>query len=178
VAQHVGELGGDPERLVVAGDSAGGNLAAAVALAVRDGGPRLAAQLLIYPGVDFAEDGDYPSRVDNAEGYFLTADDMRWFRGHYLAQDSDAADPRASVILTSELTGVAPAVIGTGEYDPLRDEGERYAERLAAAGVDVRLHRFEGMIHGFFGMAPHSPGAAAAVDVLLGSLRDVLGVDG
>jgi acetyl esterase len=160
---------------VVGGDSAGGNLSAAVALATRDTGPKLAAQFLIYPGVDFSADADYPSRVENAEGYFLTAEDMLWFRDQYLADESDAADPHASMILTTSLAGAPPAVIGTAEFDPLRDEGEAYAKALADAGVEVRLQRYDGMIHGFYGMGVHSSAAAAAVTDMNQVLRDLLG---
>ncbi len=174
VSDHVGELGGDPARIVVGGDSAGGNLAAAVALAVRDTGPRLAAQFLIYPGVDFVEDADYPSRVENAEGYYLTAEEMTWFGNHYIDPSTDLNDPRASPIRAADLSGVAPAVIGTAEYDPLRDEGEAYAKALADAGVDVRLQRYDGMIHGFYGLGVHSAAAAAAVTDLNRTLRDLL----
>jgi acetyl esterase len=173
-AANIGELGGDAERLVVGGDSAGGNLAAAVALAARDSGPKLAAQFLIYPGVDFAEDADYPSRVENAEGYLLTAEDMLWFRAHYLPAGTDVSDPRASMIKASSLAGAPPAVIGTGEFDPLRDEGEAYAKALADAGVEVRLQRYDGLIHGFFGLGVHSAAAAAAVTDMTSSLRDLL----
>jgi acetyl esterase len=174
-AANIEALGGDADKLVVGGDSAGGNLAAAVALATRDTGPKLAAQFLIYPGVDFAEDTDYPSRVDNAEGYFLTAEDMLWFRGHYLPAGSDVTDPRASTIKAQSLAGAPPAVIGTAEFDPLRDEGEAYAKALADAGVEVRLQRYDGLIHGFFGLGVHSSAAAAAVTDMTRSLRDLLG---
>lgn len=174
-ADHIADLGGDLDRLAVGGDSAGGNLAAAVALASRDSGPRLAAQYLIYPGVDFALEGDYPSRLDNAEGYFLTVDEMHWFRAHYLRGDADALDPRASVILTQDLSGAPPAVIATGEFDPLRDEGAAYAKALVDAGVDVRYHNFDGLIHGFFGFGVFSKAAEAAVQELNESFRELIG---
>jgi acetyl esterase len=173
-AEHIDSLGGDADRLVVGGDSAGGNLSAAVALASRDGGPKLAAQFLLYPNTDFAVDVDYPSRVENAEGYFLTAEDMLWFRQLYLDGEQTALDPRASVIANPDLAGVPPAVIGTAEFDPLRDEGEAYAKALADAGVEVRLARYDGMIHGFYGLGAHSAAAAAAVTDLTTSLRDLL----
>jgi len=175
-AANIEALGGDLDRLAVSGDSAGGNLSAAVALATKDDGPKLAAQLLLYPGVDFREDEDlHPSRVENGEGLFLTAEDMRWFRNHYLQDDAHKADPRASVLLAPDLSGLPPAVVGTGEYDPLRDEGEAYAAALEAAGVKVVLRRYDGLIHGFFGMGTWSPASAAAAKDLCEELRAVLG---
>jgi acetyl esterase len=175
VADSAASLGGDAERILVGGDSAGGNLAAAVALATRETGPKLLAQFLIYPGVDFAEDADYPSRVENAEGYFLTADDMFWFRSHYLPDDVDLDDPRNSPIRATSLAGAPPAVIGTAEFDPLRDEGEAYAKALADAGVEVRLQRYDGLIHGFFAFGTLSAAAAAAVSDMNAALKDLLG---
>jgi acetyl esterase len=174
VAAHIDDLGGDPDRIVVGGDSAGANLAAAVALATREAGPKLAAQFLIYPGVDFTEDGDYPSRLENAEGYFLTVEDMLWFDAQYLPDDADRNDPRASPIRVGDLSGAPAAVIGTAEYDPLRDEGEAYAKALADAGVEVRMQRYDGMIHGFYGLGVHSAGAAAAVADLNATLKELL----
>ena len=161
----------------MAGDSAGGNLSAAVALAAtREGGPRLAAQLLIYPGVDFREDDAvHPSRIENGEGLFLTLEDMKWFGAHYLQQDEHITDPRASVLLAPDLAGLPPAVVGTGEYDPLRDEGEAYAKALEAAGVKVVLRRYDGLIHGFFGMGIWSPSSGAAATDLCEELRTLLG---
>jgi acetyl esterase len=175
VSAHVDQLGGDPDRLVVAGDSAGGNLAAVSAVMARDaGGPRLAAQLLIYPATDFREvEGQYPSREENAEGYFLTRADMAWFAGHYVGQ-ADPQDPRLSPLLTEDLTGLAPAIVVTAEYDPLRDEGEAYARALQAAGVAVTSRRYDGLIHGFFDLFPLSPAAAAAVQETCENLRELL----
>jgi acetyl esterase len=177
VADNVEDLGGDPDRIAVSGDSAGGNLSAAVALTTtREGGPRLAAQLLIYPGVDFRDDEAlHPSRVENGEGLFLTAEDMRWFQNHYLHDEAHVSDPRASVLLAPDLSGLPPAVVGTGEYDPLRDEGEAYAKALEAAGVKVVLRRYDGLIHGFFGMGTWSPASAAAAKDLCEELRTLLG---
>jgi acetyl esterase len=172
-ADHVGELGGDPERLVVAGDSAGGNLSAVVAQVARDeGGPRLAAQLLVYPGTDFA--GEHPSRAENAEGYFLTASDIEWFGRHYVGAHEDLADPRLSPLRAADLSGLPPAVVVTAEFDPLRDEGEAYARALEAAGVPVVLRRYDGMIHGFFDLGALSPAAQAAIEESCGELRRLL----
>ena len=168
-AANIGKLGGDPARLAVAGDSAGGNLAAAVAQASRNGGPRLAAQLLIYPATDLAgnygaaaENAKYPSRQENAEGYFLTGDAMRFFAGHYLPRLKDSEDPRASPLRNAEARGLPRAVITTAEFDPLRDEGEAYAEALKRAGVEVAYFREPGMVHGYFGMGAASAAADAA----------------
>ena len=173
-AEHVDRLGGDPQRIAVAGDSAGGNLAAVVAQHARDAGaPRLAAQLLIYPAVDFRDDDSaYPSRVENAEGYFLTREDMRWFSDSY-AEGADPADPRLSPLL-GDLEGLPPAVVVTAEYDPLRDEGEAYARALEAAGVPVVLERHAGMIHGFFDLSALSPAAADGVRRACAALRGLL----
>jgi acetyl esterase len=168
-AANIMELGGDAARLGVAGDSAGANLAAAVAQACRDGGPRLAAQLLIYPAVDIAgnyrsavENAKYPSRTQNAQGYFLTLDTMQWFADHYLRDDRDGRDPRASPLYAADLSGVPAAVICTAEFDPLRDEGEAYATALQRAGVRVAYCREPALIHGFFGMGNASAAAGEA----------------
>jgi acetyl esterase len=175
VADNIADLGGAADRIVVGGDSAGGNLSAAVAQAVRESGPRLAAQFLIYPGVDFNPEADYPSRAENAEGYFLTVEDMLWFGVQYVPQDADPSDPRLSPIRAADLSGVAPAVVGVAEFDPLRDEGLAYAKALADAGVDVKVDCYDGMIHGFFGFTTYSPAAGAAVGEMIGSLRNMIG---
>ena len=168
-AKSIEELGGDAARLAVAGDSAGGNLAAAVAQACRDGGPRLAAQLLIYPVMDLVgtygaetENAKYPSRSENADGYFLTTDAMRFFAGQYTPDPKSAMDPRASPLRATSLEGLPPAVVCTAEYDPLRDEGEAYAKALTRAGVRVAYCREPGMVHGYFSMGAASAAADAA----------------
>ena len=172
-AEHVGELGGDSDRLAVAGDSAGGNLAAVVAQTARDeGGPQLAAQLLVYPSTDFA--GEYASRTENAEGYFLTASDIEWFGGHYAGTYEDPTDPRLSPLRAQDLSGLPPAVVVTAEFDPLRDEGEAYARALEAAGVPVVLRRYDGMIHGFFDLGALSPAAYEAIRDACRELRGLL----
>lgn len=152
VAAHAAEMNGDPRRVAVGGDSAGGNLAAVVALMARDrGGPPLVHQLLVYPVTDSA--CDTASCRENAEGYFLTLDMMRWFWRHYLNSDSDGENPYAAPLRARDLRGLPPALVLTAEFDPLRDEGEAYAARLRDAGVPVQLKRYDGMIHGFFGMS-------------------------
>jgi acetyl esterase len=151
---NAASLGADPARLGVHGDSAGGNLAAVVALMARDaGGPRLRLQSLIYPIVDYGLHG--ASYTTFADGYgMLTRDAMAWFQKHYLSDEADAADWRASPARASSHAGVAPAIIVAAECDVLRDEGASYAETLRRAGVAVEHHEFPGMIHAFFGMAP------------------------
>jgi acetyl esterase len=173
-AAHAAELGGDAKRLAIGGDSAGGNLAAVVAQMARDrGGPPLVFQLLIYPVTVAAF--DTPSYRDNAEGYLLTTADMRWFWNHYLNAAAEGENPYASPLRAKSLTGLPPALVITAEFDPLRDEGEQYAERLKAAGVPTRLTRYAGMIHGFFGMTPMLEKARAAVDEACRELRGAFG---
>jgi acetyl esterase len=147
---NAGALGADPSRVVVAGDSAGGNLAAVTALRARDeGGPALLGQLLIYPVTDYVTPGT-PSMAENAEGYGLTRQGMAWFWDHYLADPSQAAHPHASPLRSNNLSGLPPGLVVTAEYDPLRDEGEYYGRALQAAGVPTEIVRWDGMNHGFF----------------------------
>lgn len=151
-AEHARELNADPRRVVIAGDSAGGNMVAVTALMIRDkGGPALRGQLMIYPVTDYFNSG-HPSYTENAEGYGLTAAGMRWFWAHYLNRESEADNPFVSPLRASDLHGLPPALIITAEYDILRDEGERYGERLAEAGVLTQVSRYDGMNHGFFQM--------------------------
>lgn len=172
VSEHAAELGADPTRLAVAGDSAGGNLAAVVARLSRDrGGPPIAFQLLIYPATDLTR--SLASHAENGTGYLLETDTMAWFTGHYL----DGADPRqpdASPLFAEDLSGLPPALVLTAEFDPLRDEGEAYAERLAEAGVAVTLSRYDGMIHGFYGLDRVIDTARAATDETLAALQKAL----
>jgi len=166
-------LGADPERLAVAGDSAGGNLAAAVCMLARErGGPAIQHQLLIYPVTD--HNLDTPSYQANAEGYFLTRRMMQWFWEQYLADAQAGASPLASP-LRGELQGLPPATVITAEYDPLRDEGMAYAEALQAAGVAVESRCFDGMIHGFVGLTDAISEARVAVDYACNRLRVALG---
>jgi acetyl esterase/lipase len=171
--EHASELGGDPARLMVAGDSAGGNLAAVVAQMARErGGPPIRSQVLVYPVIDVA--CDTPSYTENAEGYFLDAAGMHWFWAHYLGPDGDGTHPYASPIRAGDLSGLPPAIVITAEYDPLRDEGEAYAEALQAAGVPVSTRRYDGMIHGFVSMPMLFPEADDAMTVIVDALQPAL----
>jgi acetyl esterase len=173
IVAHAAELGVDAERLAVGGDSAGGNLAAVVALMARDaGGPRIALQVLVYPVTDLGAEAK--SYEDFAEGYMLTRESMRWFRAHYLNGKEDAADWRASPLRANSLAGLPPALIITAGFDPLRDEGEAYAARLRAAGVTVDYVCFGGMIHGFAAMGRVLDTALRAVALIGGALRQSL----
>ena len=174
VAENAPELDGDPARHAVAGDSAGGNLAAVVALMARDrGGPALVHQLLIYPVTDHSF--DTPSYLDNAEGYFLTREMMQWFWGHYLKSEADGMQALASPLRADDLSNLPSATVITAEFDPLRDEGEAYAARLEASGVPMELVRYEGMIHGFFGMTDTVDRAKEAVAQSGRALRRAFG---
>jgi acetyl esterase len=170
IAQQGGQLGVDTRRLAVGGDSAGGNLAAAVTLMSRDrGGPELALQILVYPVTDHQD--DTPSYRDHADGYLLTRNAMRWFWDQYLRRREDGREPYASPLLAPSLDGLPAALVITAEYDPLRDEGEAYATRLREAGVAVTLTRYPGMIHGFFRMINLVDKARAARDEVAAALR-------
>ena len=142
-------LHADPAHIAIAGDSAGGNLAAVAALRLRDeNGPAVAAQLLIYPVTDAAAEA--PSYAENAEGFGLTQAGMKWFFGHYFRGPEDALHPNASPARSADFSKLPPAFVLTAQYDPLRDEGEQYAAKLIAAGVPTKLTRYDGMNHGFF----------------------------
>lgn len=171
VAEHAAELGGDASRLAVGGDSAGGNLTAVISQMARDqNGPRLIFQLLIYPATDF--NAQTASKKENAEGYFLTLDDMHWFEGHYLRDAADKLNPLASPMQAKNLSNLPPALILTAEYDPLRDEGELYGQHLQEAGVPTIIRRYNGLIHGFFGMALLIDEARRAVRETSQTLRE------
>ncbi len=151
VLANAESFGGDPRRVAVGGDSAGGNLAAVVCLRARDLSLSLPVfQLLVYPVVD--HDFERPSYISNAEGYMLTASSMRWFWQQYVSVAEEMAHPHASPLRASDLSGLPRALIITAEFDPLRDEGEAYAEQLRQAGVPVTVTRYDGVIHGFFNM--------------------------
>ena len=173
VSEHAAELGGDPARLAVAGDSAGGNLAAVVSLLARNaGGPPVAFQLLIYPATDLSR--SLPSHAENATGYMLTTDAMDWFLGHYLDGDVDLAQPTLSPLFADDLSALPPALVIAAEYDPLRDEGEAYGERLAQAGVATRVSRYDGMIHGFLTFDAALDAGHEAIDEAVSALRGAL----
>ncbi|PWT98532.1 MAG: hypothetical protein C5B51_28980 [Terriglobia bacterium] len=152
VCSHAVELGIDPHRIAVGGDSAGGNMAAVVAIHCRDtGGPALASQLLIYPVTDLSS-FDTPSHREFAEDHYLTRETMNYFTGHYFGKPEDGAHPDASPLLVRDLRNLPPAFVLTAECDPLRDEGEAYARRLEEAGVPITCTRYAGMFHPFFSM--------------------------
>jgi acetyl esterase len=170
VAANASRLGVDAGRLAVGGDSAGGNLAAVVALMARErGGPALSFQLLVYPATQHGF--DTASYRDNADGYLLTRDAMRWFWDQYLAAPEDGQQPAASPMRAERLEGLPPALVITAEYDPLRDEGEAYAARLREAGVSVTVTRYPGMVHGFFRWINITDKGRAARDEAAAALR-------
>ncbi len=163
VVENAAQLNVDDSHIAIGGDSAGGNLTAVVAQMARDqGGPHLVFQLMIYPATDFRM--NTPSIEENGTGYFLTKDDMIWFTNHYLNSEEEKTNPLASPMLASDLSGLPPALIITGEYDPLRDEGELYGQKLQEAGVPVTISRYEGVIHGFVGSIPSSKGKQAEAE--------------
>jgi acetyl esterase len=178
LAGHAGELGADPERLIVAGDSAGGNMALAAALRARDaGGPRIIAQAAAYPPTDMTLGyGSAPGRSYEkyAEGYGLTAATMNWFAETYLPRPADRASPAVSPLLAADLSGLPPAVIATAEYDPLSSEGARYAQRLRAAGVPVTYLDGKDLVHGFLYYPRVSPACAAAREAFAGAIRSTV----
>jgi acetyl esterase len=174
--ESAADLDADPDRLVVAGDSAGGTLAAATALLARNrDGPDIAYQVLVYPVT--GDPRETASYEQNADGYFLTADLMDWYRGLYVESDIDEGNVYVRPRLCHDLSGLPPATVLTAGYDPLRDDGAAYAERLAADGVPVSYQNFPGLIHGFFNMIsdPVSlTGATTAYDRIAGDLTGAL----
>jgi acetyl esterase len=174
-AENAAALGADPQRLAVAGDSAGGNLAAVVPLMARErGGPELAHQLLVYPVTNHAF--DTPSYQEHAEGGLLSRKMMIWFWQHYLEKPEDGQNPLASPLRASDLRGLPSATVITAEYDPVRDEGEAYAARLREAGVPTVLTRYDGMMHGFFSMSGFIDRAEEAVSQAAEALRNAFGI--
>jgi acetyl esterase len=173
VAEHAAGIGADPARIAVGGDSAGGNLAAGVALRARDTGPALAGQLLVYPNTDQLADDESMRTADDP--FLFNRHSVAWYRQHYLAGPGDAADPLASPLRAGSLAGLPPALVITAEYDPLRDQGAAYARRLAGAGVPAELSCYPGMAHGFFTMAGTVDASRAAIAQAAAHLRGWLG---
>jgi acetyl esterase len=174
LAEHAAEVGGDPARIAVAGDSAGGNLSAVTALRLRDeGGLMLRGQLLIYAALGYPSPPT-PSYVENAEGYGLTRESALWFWDQYLGDESQAANPHAAPLLAPDLRGLPPALVITAEYDVLRDEGEQYVERLRTVGVPARLSRYNGVHHRFAEMIGILDQAEQAREEMCAWLRGVL----
>ncbi|MEU5908690.1 alpha/beta hydrolase [Micromonospora sp. NPDC047527] len=173
IADNADRLGADPDRLAVGGDSAGGNLAAAVTLLCRADGPALAAQLLVYPNTDQSGEPEGPVGDDPA---LFNSRSVAWYRAHYLTDPAHARDPLASPLLADDLSGLPPALVVTAELDPLCAEGQRYAERLRAAGVPTRLDHYPGMIHGFFAMPGTFTDGRRAQRVAATFLREVFGL--
>jgi acetyl esterase len=170
VAENARTLGGEPDRIAIGGDSAGGNLTAAVALMARErGGPKLVHQLMVYPVTDMGF--QTASFKENAQGYMLTSEAMFWFRDQYLSRPGDARNALASPLLAPDLSGLPGATVITAEFDPLRDEGEAYGARLREAGVPVDVRRYDGVIHGFFGMTELLGQARTAVAQACANLR-------
>jgi acetyl esterase len=168
---HAAELGADPTRVAVGGDSAGGNLAALVSQRARNEGTRLPAlQLLFYPVTTYS--GETRSQTLFAEGYFLTKRDIDWFRANYLdGADVYAADPRVSPLMADDFSGLPPALVLTAGFDPLRDEGNQYAEALRAAGVTVDHREFGSLVHGFANFFPLGGGSTVATTVTISAMR-------
>jgi acetyl esterase len=150
VASNASDLGGDPSRLAVCGDSAGGNLSAVVSQLARESGPKISFAALVYPAVDFTDRAG--SMIENAHGYFLDEPAIEWFVAQYVAE-GDYTQPLASPALNPDLSGLPPCFITTCEFDPLRDQAERYGTQLLAAGVAAEIKRYDGLIHASFGMA-------------------------
>ncbi len=175
-SHNAGEIGADASRVAVAGDSAGGNMAAAVCLMARDRkGPDIKLQLLIYPGVDMSLEVNYPSYDKFGGGeYFLSLADMKWFNGLYFQDSGDARDMRASPLLCSDLSNLPTALVVTAGYDPLCDQREQYANRLNEAGVKAEYQCFTGTIHGFFSFAGILDVGVRGMDRLVKAMKDHL----
>lgn len=173
VVDNAAEIGADPTKVAVSGDSAGGNLSTVACLMAKDrGGPPVAFQVLIYPVTDHAM--DRPSHKENAEGPILTKRDMHYFWDHYMPS-GDRSEPYASPLRATDLSGLPPALVVTAEFDPLRDEGEEYGQRLTEAGVPTEVRRYDGMFHGFFWMPAAIDRGRDCMDDIAEALRKALG---
>ena len=173
VAEHPARLRCEGQPIAVAGDSAGGNLAAAVTLMAKaEQRPAIAFQMLVYPITNHGF--ETRSYRENGEGYYLTRAAMQWYWRHYLSGAGEGESPYASPLRAEDVTGLPPALVITAEFDPLRDEGEAYGRRLADAGVPVTIRRFDGMFHGFFGRASLLEPARRAQGLATGALRSAL----
>jgi acetyl esterase len=173
IAANTAKLNIDPARIAVGGDSAGGNLSACVTQAARGDQVKPCFQMLIYPGTDMRM--GHRSHVENAEGYILTRDLITWFVNLYLRDEKDKTDVRASPLLCTDFTGLPPAFVLLAAYDPLRDEGREYAEKLNAAGVPVRVSLYPGMYHGFFNASGALNNSKHAVEEAAAALRVAFG---
>jgi acetyl esterase len=165
-------MGVDPARIIVAGDSAGGTIAAVIAQQLRDAAHPPCLQWLIYPPTDFA--GESPSHESCASGFLLTRVDLEWFFEQYLNHRDEIADPRVSPLRATDFADLPPALIFTAGFDPLRDEGRAYADRLAAAGVRTTHREFDSLIHGFAIMRGALQAAARAMDDMVAGVRHEL----
>jgi acetyl esterase len=173
-ALNISSFHGDPKRIAVGGESAGANLAAVAAIMAQERGtPSFVLQLLLYPATNYAF--DTPSCKENGEGYFLTTEMMQWFWRQYINSDADGENPYASPMRVKRLSGMAPAAIFTAEFDPLRDEGAAYADKLRAGGVAVQYKCQEGLIHGYMGMAKAVEPAGKALADAAAALRAAFG---
>jgi acetyl esterase len=170
IAAHADEFDIHPQRIAVGGDSAGGNLAAVACIIAKERkAPQVKYQFLIYPSTGYAEEP--PSMRENGEGYLLTREMMNWFRKHYLNNDEELLHPYVAPILYSDLRGLPPAFIATAQYDPLRDVGRAYADKLRENGVEVTYKNFEGLIHGFANLHGIAPSAQKALEFCAEQLR-------
>ena len=172
IAEHASDFG-IAGPIAVGGDSAGGNLAAVVAQLAKSEGPRIAFQLLIYPVTQLGGP-EMPSMQENAKGYFLERESMQWFTRMYCPDAAQRSDPRLSPLIAKDLSGLPPAYVATAGFDPLRDEGKAYADKLDAAGVPVTHVNYPGMIHGFFSLRGLIPKAREAVAASAAAVRAAL----
>ena len=172
--KNAGTFNGNAQKIAVAGDSAGGNLAAVVSQLSRDQGPTLVAQVLLYPVTDVSK-MDTESYNNFAKGFFLEKKFMEQFRKYYVTRKEDWSNPKISPLLAENLKGLPPALVITNEFDPLLDEGEAYAEKMKQAGTPVTLTRYKGMIHGFVSLGLLFPQAGQAIDEMAGFLKGQFG---